>query len=274
MVEVECQECGHSWDSSAKKPRCKCDSYDVIETGDPEPEESGEEIESPTESTGESSESSSKETAPSGGSSSGESDGFSLGLFETREESGEEIAEEPPEISTGSEESSEETDGDDEPDPEIPELDAEDIRPFFELAFGEEDPEEYDEPQDGILSRRQGSHYRMKEYELDRLSKSWSRVANKYAPYMMAEYTIEGMAIMTTAMIMMPRIREDQRRRERAEKSATDDSSGAARERGGSAPAPDQDDAQEPEPESPNDVISTGEEPTPQGDVATAFDNV
>jgi len=260
MVEVECQSCGHTWDSSAKKPRCKCDSYDVEEIGESSPE-SGEEIE-------ESSASSSKETEPSSGSSSEESDGFSLGLFETQDESTGESEVAPPEIggdSESSEESSGESEEGDEPDPEIPELDPEDICPMFELAFGEEDPADYDEPQDGILSRKQGAHYRMREHELDRLSKSWCRVANKYAPYLLAEYTVEGMAIMTTAMIMMPRIREDQRRKERREAARTDDSAGAGEERGGTTEA-----AKE-----PAHADDSGE-PTGSGpaDTATAFDSL
>jgi hypothetical protein len=268
MVEVECQDCGHSWDSSAKKPRCKCDSYDVVEIGEESPEESGES----TEEISNDSPESSNETEPSGDSGSEESGGLSLGLFETEENDTGDVADDPPELGGGeesSEESGESTEGDDDPDAEIPELDPEDIRPFFELAFGEQDPEEYDQPQDGILSRRQGEHYRMKEYELDRLSKSWSRVANKYAPYLMAEYTVEGMAVMTTAMIMMPRIREDQRRKERAERAATDDSSGAAEERGGSARSNGQGPAQR----SVTDEIA-GETPEPQGDVATAYSDL
>ena len=268
MVKVECGSCGHTWDSSAKKPRCKCDSYDVTEIGEESSPESGEEIEESTGTDREEIESGSRATEPASDSSSEESGGFSLGLFETEEESGGEIEEAPPEIggtSESSEESSEEEEGDGEPDPEIPELDPEDIRPMFELAFGEEDPADYDEPQDGILSRKQGGHYRMREHELDRLSKSWCRVANKYAPYLMAEYTVEGMAIMTTAMIMMPRIREDQRRKERREAAARDDRAGAATERTETSTEPATDDVS-----GETDGL-TGSGPA---DTATAFDSL
>lgn len=55
----------------------------------------------------------------------------------------------------------------------------------------------------------------MRDHELEQLSRAYARVGNKYLPYLLAEYTVEGLALLTTATVIAPRIQEDRRRAQR-----------------------------------------------------------
>lgn len=220
---VECKDpdCGYTWESTADDPRCPdpdsiCGRSRAREVGDPDADADGDLDEG-------------EESVPDTSEETDEERGLSFLTREVRTDAGGE-SQSPPSRDRGDtdDESDADADGDDsdEDDEEIelPELEAEDIRPMFEFAFGAQDGTENSaDPVDGFLSRSRGAHWRMKDRELDQLSRAWARVGNKYAPYLLAEYSVEGMALITTAMIVMPRVQEDKRREELAEAQERDD---------------------------------------------------
>ncbi len=224
LVRCNDPECGHEWESSADDPRCsdpdgicgrsRASPVESAESADASGSESGDGVETGTSGT------------DSGTDSTDDSSGF---FFETSEERTgvtDDAPASPSIADDGDEESDEEED--DGPDAEIPELDAEDVRPFLVTMFGGPPTPDDDEAIPGYMSQQRGEHWAMREHELQQLSRAYARVGNKYLPYLLAEYTVEGLALLTTATVVAPRLQEDRRRAEREKKRQTDTEPNAA----------------------------------------------
>lgn len=210
---VRCRECGHEWESTADDPRCsdpndECGRAraDVVEeTSD---SDSGDDTESGTDGTD--------------STDDGSDSGRSL-FFETSDErTG--VGDDAPERPTldDGDDSDEESDDDDGPDAEIPELEPEDVRPFLVTIFGGPPQSGDDDAIPGYMSMNRGEHWEMRDHELDQLSRAYARVGNKYLPYLLSEYTVEGLALLTTVTVVAPRLQEDRRRAEQEAKRQRD----------------------------------------------------
>lgn len=182
MVRYECKKCGHEWDYTGSKdsPRCSsCSSRKVIRVG----------------SDGES------ESADASGGDAGESEsdegGYTPSFLVEDDESGI-TADEPALDDSGSFESggSEGVEVATSESPEMPELDPGDIEMLVDTSFT-------------VLANQRGEHWELEENEVEKLSEAWTPVANKYAPYMMAEHMVEVTAILTTVTVVVPRLQED-----------------------------------------------------------------
>lgn len=219
LVRCNDPDCGHEWESSASDPRCS-DPDGICGRSRASPVESGSSTDSDSRDGVETDSDGTDSTDSADGSGS---DGWSP-IFETSDERTGAGTDAPsaPSIEDDQDdddgESSESSSG---PDHEIPELDAEDVRPFLVTMFGGP-PTSDDEPIPGFLSQQRGDHWAMRDHELDQLSRAYARVGNKYLPYLLAEYTVEGLALLTTATVIAPRLQEDRRRAEREKKRATD----------------------------------------------------
>lgn len=204
MVQVECNDCGRTWDyTGSGKPRCtntECRSRDVDEIDD-------------TSDTSNSNDPT-NETATDGGpdpDDGDDADGF-VPAFErggddagTVDDSGPVRLEEP-EIGGGEADDedadpggSDGDDGDDGPEPgaEIPEIEPEELKPALELTFS-------------YVANRRGQHWTLRDEEAENLSVAYARVANKYAPYLLQEYTIETYALFATVTVCAPRLKYEQ----------------------------------------------------------------
>lgn len=212
---VRCRECGHEWESTASDPRCSDPNDECGRARADVVDENADENESPDDTA--------SRTDSTDSPDDSDSDGWSP-IFETSDErTGAGDTADAPSIETDDdaddgESSSESSDG---PDAEIPELDAEDVRPFLVTMFGGP-PTSDDEPIPGFMSQQRGEHWAMRDHELDQLSRAYARVGNKYLPYLLAEYTVEGLALLTTATVVAPRLQEDRRRAEREKKRQRD----------------------------------------------------
>jgi len=220
LVRCNDPDCGHEWESSASDPRCS-DPDGICGRSRASPVESAESGDTGSPDAVETDADSTDGTDDSSGT---DSDGWSP-IFETSDERTGVGADAPsaPSIEDGDEdtddgESWESSSG---PEHEIPELDAEDVRPFLVTMFGGP-PTSDDEPIPGFLSQQRGEHWAMRDHELDQLSRAYARVGNKYLPYLLAEYTVEGLALLTTATVVAPRLQEDRRRAEREKKRQRD----------------------------------------------------
>jgi len=215
LVRCNDPDCGYEWKSSASDPRCS-DPHDICGRSRASPVESGQDTS--TESQDNTASGTDTRTESSDSADGQSDDGSWSPLFDTKEErtGAADDAPEPPSIGQDDGDSA-----DDEPSHEIPDLEPEDVRPFLVTAFGGP-PTEGDEKIPGFASQQRGEHWALREHEISQLSRAYARVGNKYLPYIMAEYTVEGLALMTTAMIMAPRLQEDRRQKEMAKKRAKD----------------------------------------------------
>jgi len=227
LVKCSDPECGNEWMSSAKDPRCS----------DPD-EVCGRSRASPVEDTntksGDDTVSDTDTTVDTDGDTSGRTP-----IFETVTKRTGTDPDRPDRRDTADDESDDGDDDDVDPS-EFPELDADDVRPFLVFAFGARGTKDSDEPMPGVASNRRGDHWMLREHELDQLATAYARVGNKYAPYLLAEYTVEGMALLATAMIAMPRIQEDRRRAEQREKESIDTKNDAGNVRSDTSTESDQ----------------------------------
>jgi len=226
LVKCSDPECGNEWMSSAKDPRCS----------DPD-EVCGRSRASPVEDTntksGDDTVSDTDTTVDTDGDTSGRTP-----IFETVTKRTGTDPDRPDRRDTADDESDDGDDDDVDPS-EFPELEPEDVRPFLVTAFGGP-PEKGDDPIPGYASQQRGEHWAMKDHELDQLSRAYARVGNKYLPYIMAEYTVEGMALFATAMVVMPRIQEDRRRAAKRKKAEKDTRSNAGNVRSDTSTESDQ----------------------------------
>lgn len=212
---VRCRECGHEWTSTADDPRCSDPNDECGRARADVVDENADSNESPDDTA--------SRTDSTDSPDDSDSDGWTP-IFETKDErTGSGDVADAPSIETDDDgdDDGESSSDDDGPDAEIPELDAEDVRPFLVTMFGGP-PESGDEPIPGYMSQQRGRHWAMRDHELNQLSRAYARVGNKYLPYLLQEYTVEGLALITTATVIAPRLQEDRRRAEREEKRARD----------------------------------------------------
>lgn len=191
--KVRCNECGHEWDCSAKYPQCsdpndvcgRSRDITVLEEPDPDAGESREPEPEPAQS-----------ESPAEGDSRARAPFFSGENVEADPERDMSLGD-GPEITPAE---SSDSDGQDDSE-ELPDLDAYDIELFIKTPFD-------------MLARQRGDHWALTDGEQKQLGEAWSRVANKYAPAIMAEHMVEAMAVVTTISVVAPRLQEDKQRRE------------------------------------------------------------
>lgn len=203
-TEVECQECGHTWESVADYPQCSDPNDTCGRSRNVEP------VSNANDTGGASSE---RDGPPSGDS---QSEGEWSPLFDAEQTETEPVEDmsfsEKPELEEhpdmGESESDESPDF--EQDPELPELEADDIELFVKTPFD-------------IASRTRGDHWELSDDELTQLSHAYAKVGNKYAPYLMKEHAPEVMAMMTTAAVVGPRVATDRAEKKKEKAEQTDD---------------------------------------------------
>jgi hypothetical protein len=138
-------------------------------------------------------------------------------MFEAQETETEPVEDmsmdEPPELDSGQVASPDPEQGP-EPEPEqveeqVPELEPEDVKFFVKTPFD-------------MASRKRGEHWELNDDELENLSQAYTRVGNKYAPYLLKEHAPEVMAAVTTASVVGPRMMTDKQRKKEQQKAEKD----------------------------------------------------
>lgn len=232
---VRCQDCGHTWESTAEQPRCTssgCRKRNVVEVGSSEDdyEEDGEKDDSDpnadADSGGEQTEESAtvEQERDESDDSGGPSGGFTP-AFESAEVAASTASETPaarPAIEDEGETTSEDsTPGDDRTDDEsdsdettedIPEIDPETLVPVFNSTFS-------------LIDSRMLADWELREHadredkdpEAVQLATAWAPVINHYAPALFKQNAVAGAAVITTAAVLAPRLREEQDLRSKQE---------------------------------------------------------
>lgn len=209
---VQCQECGHEWETVAEYPQCSDPNDECGRSRNVEPV---------SEANTDTDHLSERDPEPSGDS---QAQGEWSPLFESEEtesDAPEDMSfSEPPELDghqpseRGGDESEQHATA--EPDVSPPDLEPEDIELFVKTPFD-------------MAAKSRGEHWSLGDDELDQLSHAYCRVGNKYMPYLMAEHAPEVMAAITTVAVVGPRVAEDKAKQnekeqqERAEQNQRDE---------------------------------------------------
>lgn len=232
MVEkrlVECQDCGYRWESTAESPRCakaECGRsrhvepvHDRDETTDEddedarpapsaemdaepaEPIEDDEDDEQDDEQADEgytpafTSSSVRKDSEPE------EPEPIEADEDGDREQSRSRSRSEPDRDEADDRDEQEPEPAEAEPRPAEIELDPETLEPAIDTTFQ-------------IAANRRGPHWELEDDEAGLLADSWCPVLNHYAPAMMREHTIVGVALLATYSVVGPKLSEDRKLRE------------------------------------------------------------
>lgn len=230
--KVRCLDCGYEWSSSASDPRCsKSDcgrsrnvepveqadddpDPEVEDENEPEPEEVEDEVEQveetvdddPTEETD-------------------DSEGYEP-MFKSRKETVGSSSERPessgdPEVEDDDEEQSDEDDDEqsDDPDEDLPEVNPEELAVIWQTSLS-------------VVDSRMLTDWTIDDDEAEQLGEAWTPVANKYLPYLLKQYTVEGAAVIATLGVLSPKLKAERDARQQAEQeeNATDATGGEVRE--------------------------------------------
>lgn len=226
LVRCKDPDCAYEWESSARDPRCS-DPDDICGRSRAEP------VADLDGSTPQASDGGHGDGSTASTDASDDDDGWTP-LFSSRDASDDSADDPPDPPSLGTDDDGGDDDrgsagpGMDDIPEEMPDLDADDVRPFLVSVFGGP-PQAGDQPTDGMLSTSRGEHWRLKDHELDNLGKAYAKVGNKYLPYMVGNYTVEFMALFATATVCMPRLQEDRRQAKENDEPNVDPEEGGPR---------------------------------------------
>lgn len=223
---VECQDCGYRWESSATNPRCSksdCGRSRNVEAvdgdRDDDPDESTSSVDSDelTETTQVEDDDDLEDDVDDGGG------GFTAS-FESIDQRTETDDADLDLDALGSTSQEDEDDADQEasddeqgaePAEDVPELDPEQLEAAFSLTFD-------------VVDQQQRADWTLDDDEAAKLGKAWAPVANEYMPYMLAEHTEIGIAVVCTASIVMPRLARERTLADREEQEAREAANGEA----------------------------------------------
>lgn len=228
---VECLDCGYRWESSAASPRCSksdCGRSRNVEPvaddvdDDDEPDEANQDGDARPDGGGDTG-----RGVPGGETDDDEPEnaGGYTPAFETtqtRTDTTRSTASPTDEADEADDDEEPDADGDDEQvepaSDDLPDLDPEQLVPALEATFG-------------AAATKRGDHWELDEDEAEQLAKGWTPVINHYAPHVFQQYTEVGAALIVTYTVLGPRLAEDKRLAEQAEKAAEDtDAEGTVRE--------------------------------------------
>jgi hypothetical protein len=228
--EVECQDCGYRWKSSADRPRCSqpdCgrsrnvepvadapiedDDEQDDDAGQQTPQQTPDDEDDPADSTDE-------ESAEDA--SSGYTPAFSVRQertdtqkreVDTTETSTDADRDDGEDAEAGDKELADDETPAPEADAEIPELDPATLKPAMEGTFN-------------VVALNRGDHWELDDKEAEQLAEAWTPVINHYAPVVFREHALIAAACMTSYSVLAPRLAKDQQ-------LAADDDLEAERER-------------------------------------------
>lgn len=193
---VECQDCAYQWESTAEHPRCP--KAECGRSRDVEPVDQDDSADS-------------ADSADSSDNDDNEDGGYTPAF--TTETVEKETDQRPP-IPEEPIDQDDDQDGDrDEPAEATPadlELDAETLEPALETTFV-------------MIANRRGPHWELENGESEHLADAWTPVLNHYAPSVVREHTVVGVAVLSTFAIVAPRMAEDRALSQHEHARAEDD---------------------------------------------------
>lgn len=217
---VECQDCGNRWESTADSPRCsKSDCgrsrnvepvADDLDDEDDEQDEDEAHGEAHTEAPVEDEQDTEQDTEQDSG---GYTPAFEAAQVrkdaerQTPTSTSDEDTDESTDEQDAEDSTDDSTDEQPEGEGEIPDIDPEQLKPALDATFS-------------MVAVNRGDHWRLDDEEAEKLAEGWCPVINHYAPHFLKEHTTVGAAAIITFSVLGPRLAEDRRLAEQAEREA------------------------------------------------------
>jgi len=212
---VECQDCGYRWESGADSPRCAKSDCGRSRNVEPVEDDADDPVEQ--EPVEDAVDDDLEDDAVEDDADDGEgyTPAFEASTVRTGAERGN-----PGSSTSTDDEDDDEDDGssstDEQPEgpDEVPDIDAEQLKPAIDATFN-------------MLAVSRGEHWKLDDDEAEQLADGWTPVMNHYAPIILKENALIVTAAITSYGVLAPRLAKDRELAEQDERQAVDDEADA-----------------------------------------------